>query len=101
MSSRGRQRKHDAPRSCAVCGCTDITPCACEDGANCHWCEPDLCSACVAGGHPLADELAQGGFSELAFRVRSAYEKYVNVPMVELATEGELNAMLRARKAGA
>jgi len=33
-------------QSCRECGCTDDH--ACPD--NCTWVEPDLCSACAAGG---------------------------------------------------
>jgi hypothetical protein len=106
MSSRGRQRKHDAPRACAVCGCTDITPCF-EPGlggaVRCAWVEPDLCSACVTTD--VAYDLRAGGYHELAERVIAAGLK---LPMVALATEGELNELLSAtrglpcaRKAGA
>ena len=46
-------------RTCRVCGCDDEHACATIEGP-CTWVEPDLCSACVAGG-PLklgADSLA-------------------------------------------
>ncbi len=36
------------PRSCRVCGCTDISACVAPDGTPCHWVEPDLCSQCNA-----------------------------------------------------
>jgi hypothetical protein len=52
-------------RTCRVCGCTDDNACVGLDGP-CYWIEADLCSACRDEG-----------------------------PMVELYTEGDLNAMLR------
>lgn len=97
MSRRGKT-KATPVRSCACCGCTDITPCVCLDSQPCHWVEPDLCSGCVEGGPQLAYELRAGGYHELAERVIAAH--MATAPLVELATEGEMNAILRARRAG-
>ncbi len=38
-------------QACRVCGCTDddCSGCIERTGQPCHWVEPDLCSACVAG----------------------------------------------------
>ena len=38
-----------APRSCSVCGCTDLccAGCIARTGEACTWAWPDLCSACV------------------------------------------------------
>lgn len=95
MSRRGRN--HAPPvRACAVCGCTDVTPCVTDEGP-CRWIEPDLCSACVTTD--VAYELRAGGYHELAERVIAA--GLDSLPRVIVATEGELNALLRARKAGA
>jgi hypothetical protein len=39
---------------CRRCGCTDddCSGCVERTGAPCFWVEPDLCSACAAGGRP-------------------------------------------------
>lgn len=39
---------------CRACGCTEDNCAGCIErtGAACHWVEPDLCSACAAGGAP-------------------------------------------------
>lgn len=44
--------------TCRVCGCTDddCSGCVERTGEPCHWVEPDLCSACVAGDEPAAEE---------------------------------------------
>jgi hypothetical protein len=37
------------PRSCRVCGCTDVdcSGCIARTGHPCAWAEPDLCTACA------------------------------------------------------
>ena len=115
MSRRGRN--HAPPiRACAVCGCTDVTPCAMDGGGTCCWVtgrfaegedEPreKICSACVVDAiqNPRRiEELREGGYGSLANHLRHACSAWILAqPLVELATEGEMNALLRARKAGA
>jgi hypothetical protein len=59
-------------RRCRVCGCTDVTPCIDALGQPCAWVGPDLCSACEEAGQ---DE-----------------------PLVELCTEGQASAFIRAMR---
>jgi len=59
-------------RKCRVCGCTDVMPCIDDLGQACAWAGPDLCSACAEAGE---DE-----------------------PLVQLCTESQAGAFLRAMR---
>ena len=82
----------DAPRICEGCGCTDERPCFHSiTGDPCSWVEGvdiDICSFCA----------------EISMRIAEADENYVArriaEPRVQLYSEGEANAEIRALRAG-
>ncbi len=61
-------------RTCRVCGCTEFEPCISDGGETCAWIEEDLCDFCDAE---------------------------TDGRMVKVFSEGDLNAVLAARRRAA
>jgi hypothetical protein len=74
--------------TCRVCGCTDDRACVDkETGEPCYWVMSDLCSICADMLADMQDAL-DAGFSR----------PDGNEPRVALATEADLNELLRGRR---
>lgn len=97
-------------RKCRICECTDHEGCAIEGG--CMWAEPDLCSTCyempehLASYFSVAGPRAKRGTDGNIFQ-RVLDETYtlfiaprepVEEPSVLVATEGDMNAVIAAKK---
>lgn len=71
-------------RRCAVCNCTETSPCVAPDGSTCRWVAPDLCDFCA---QPMGYEAnLNNGAVDAEF--------VDDPPRVELYTEGDLNQLL-------
>jgi hypothetical protein len=80
--------------TCSICGCTDLKPCVDEENDVCGWAvgapgEPPICTFCADLRNAMQAAMRRG------FESPSDDE-----PHVEIYSEGEANAYLRARGAG-
>lgn len=98
--------------NCLICGCSEFAPCV--DGASqetCGWAQfapgvitltgvQGICSFCAEVNAPLMEDLARNVHAGIVNALRLGHLKPPDEPrLIELATDAEVNEILRTRRA--